>query len=179
MQTYFIWLWLETAYTQTFSRVPDGGNSQVGFIGSLAASSLKETITTMQLELPMFTLASQFNISYSANVTNNQMDCNGFYMNVFQWPSQQADALCADTSNTFNFVNNPTNNQGYIKTAIALTSIYLYGNKFDTANQDYYGTFMNLTGWNQIQITQQVHNPNSLVTYFMDNEIAAPVYAHY
>jgi hypothetical protein len=38
---------------------------------------------------------------------------------------------------------------------------------------------MNLTGWNQIQITQQVHNPNSLVTYFMDNEIAAPVYAHY
>jgi len=90
--------------------VPDGGDYQVGFNGSLAASSLKETITTMQLELPMFTLASQFNLSYSANVTNNQMDCNGFYMNVFQWPSQQADALCADTSNTFNFVNNPTNN---------------------------------------------------------------------
>lgn len=27
MQTYFIWLWLETAYTQTFSRVQNKGNS--------------------------------------------------------------------------------------------------------------------------------------------------------
>jgi hypothetical protein len=101
----------------------------------------------MRLELPMFTLASQFNISYSANVTNNDMTCVDFYSTVFLWPSTQTDALCNDASNTFNFVNNPLNNQGYIKTAIALTSVYLYGNKFNTANADYFSTFMALTGW--------------------------------
>lgn len=127
----------------------------------------------------MFTLASQFNVSYTANVTNNGLDCNSFYMNIFEWPSQQADALCNDVTNTFNFAYNPDNYQGYIKTAVALTSIYLYGGKFDTANADYWNLFQYLTQWNAIQITQQVHNPNSLVTYFMVNEIEAPVYAHY
>jgi len=57
----------------------------------------------------MFTLASQFNVSYSANVTNNGLTCNTFYMNIFEWPSNVADSLCNDVTNTFNFVNNPNN----------------------------------------------------------------------
>ena len=107
----------------------------------------------MRLELPMFLYASQFNVSYSANVTNNDLNCLGFYQNVLQWPSAQADALCADPSNTFNFVKNPDNFQGYIKTCVALTSVFLYANKFNTANAGYYDTFQSLTGWNAIRIT--------------------------
>ena len=73
-------------------------------------------------------------------------------MNVLQWPSNVANNLCNDTSNTFNFVNNPNNFQGYIKTTVALTSIFLYGNNFDTANAGYYNTFSALTGWNPMTI---------------------------
>jgi hypothetical protein len=57
----------------------------------------------------------------------------------------QTTALCNDASNTFNFVNNSTNNQGYFKSAVALSSVYLYRNKFNTANADYWDLFLNLT----------------------------------
>jgi hypothetical protein len=123
----------------------------------------------MRLELPMFIYASQFNVSYSANVTNNGMTCTDFYMNILEWPSGVTANLCNDASNTFNFVKNEDNFQGYIKTAVALTSIFLYGNKFDTANAGYYSTFQALTGWNVITISQQTTNPNSIVSDFMTN----------
>ena len=70
-QTYLIWLWLDTAYDMTYSRVQDGGNAQVGAISGIGANSFQDTMTTMMLELPMFTWASQFNISYAANVTSS------------------------------------------------------------------------------------------------------------
>ena len=78
-------------------------------IGKYAADSLRDAMSTMRLELPMFIYASQFNVSYSANVTNNGLDCEGFYMNVLQWTSATSKDLCKDTSNTFNFVYNPKN----------------------------------------------------------------------
>jgi hypothetical protein len=67
--------------------------------------------------------------------------------------------LCNDPSNTFNFVNNPDNFQGYIKSTIALTTVYLYSNNFDTANAGYYNTFKSLTGWDASYIQTMVHNP--------------------
>lgn len=70
-QTYFIWLWLNTAYELTYSRTKVGGDPQVGLISSIGAPAFEETMTIMQLEFPMFTYASQFNISYAANVTNS------------------------------------------------------------------------------------------------------------
>lgn len=83
-------------------------------------------MTTMQLELPLFTWATQFNSSYMANVTSLGQTCNSFYTDVALFPREQADALCADKTNTFNFVNVPDGNQGYFQTAVALTSIWLY-----------------------------------------------------
>jgi hypothetical protein len=138
-----------------------------------------DTISTMMIELPMFTYASQCNISYALNVTNNNQTCMDFYQNTLLLSNAEATALCSDSSNTFNFVNNPTNYQGYIKTCVALTSIYLYGNNYNTANAGYYATFLALTNWTSFQISQQVHSPTSIFTYFVTNEIAAPVYAHY
>lgn len=152
-QTYFLWLWLDTLLDTYWNRLQDGGSSQTGFVANLNANSLRQGMNLMQLELPMFLMASQFNISYSYNVTNNGMDCLTFYMNVLQWPSETSNALCNDTTNTFNFVYNPNNYQGYIKTCVALSSVFLYGNKFNTANAGYYQRFFQLTGWNAFQIT--------------------------
>ena len=151
-QTYLIWLWLDTAYDMTYSRVQDGGNAQVGAISGIGANSFQDTMTTMMLELPMFTWASQFNISYAANVTSSGQTCESFYT-MIGFPTAQMTGLCADSSNTFNFVYNATNNQGYFKSALALTSVYLYRNKFDTANAQYWSLFLKLTGWNSIQVT--------------------------
>jgi hypothetical protein len=39
-QTYLIWLWLQTAMTQTWNRESDGGDSQTGYLSNLAAGSL-------------------------------------------------------------------------------------------------------------------------------------------
>lgn len=79
--------------------------------------------------------------------------------------------MCNDASNTFNFVNNPDNFQGYIKTTMALTTVYLYSNKFDTANAGYYNIFHNLTGWNADTIQTLVHDPTNIMTGFVMNEI--------
>jgi hypothetical protein len=57
-QTYLIWLWIDTAFNQTFSRVMDGGNAQVGAISGRGSQTLKDTMNTMMIELPMFTWAS-------------------------------------------------------------------------------------------------------------------------
>lgn len=78
-QTYMIWLWLNTAYDLTYSRTADGGDAQVGLISSIGAPAFEETMTIMQLEFPMFTYASQFNISYAANVTSSGQTCTSFY----------------------------------------------------------------------------------------------------
>lgn len=60
-----------------------------------------------------------------------------------------------------------------------MTSVYLYGNNFNTAGAGYYDLFLQLTGFTAFQITNLVHSPTSGVTYFMTNIIAPPVYAHY
>lgn len=90
-----------------------------------------------------------------------------------------ATALCNDQSNTFNFVSNPSDFQGYIKTCVALTSVYLYGSDFNTANGNYYETFMNLTGWTELEFATNVQDPTSIFTFFFTNEISGPIYSHY
>jgi hypothetical protein len=127
----------------------------------------------------MFTYASQFNISYAQNVTSSGQNCNSFYTGVLTFPQDKADALCNDSTNTFNFMLNPTNDQDYFKSALALTSVYLYGGNFNTANANYYELFLQITGWSQMQVTSMVQNNNSMVSYFMNNIVAPPVYAHY
>jgi hypothetical protein len=133
----------------------------------------------MLLEFPMFTLASQFNISYAFNVTNAGMNCTQFYENILLWPTTTSASLCSDPSGTFNFQNNSTDFQGYIKTSIALTSIYLYSNKYNTAEADYFDTFTALTGWSSFQISQYITSPGSMMTYFVTSELQTPVYDWY
>lgn len=72
-QVYMIWLWLDTAFQLNFQR--NTTRSEIGFIGNIAGDATFETVTLMQLELPMFTYATQFNTSYYSNVTLAQQDC--------------------------------------------------------------------------------------------------------
>lgn len=150
-QTYLLWLWLNTALRINFQK--NTGSNSIGFYGNMAGQATKDIISRMTLEFPMFTIASQLNISYSANVTSSGQNCNSFYKTILNFPNEQSNNLCNDPSNTFNFVYNTTNYQQYIKTAVALTSVYLYGNKFNTANANYFETFQNLTGWNILEVT--------------------------
>lgn len=129
-QTYLIWLWLNEAYYNHWNgtstnTVASGvtGNPQAGAYSVLAAQAWEDSVTTMRLELPLFTYASQFNVSYAANVTSSNIDCSTFYTTIFQFDATSTAALCADTSNTFNFVNDPTNYNGYFTTAVALSTI--------------------------------------------------------
>lgn len=151
-QTYMLWLWLDTAYSQTYARIPDGGSPQVGIISGVGAPAFEDTITTMTLELPLFTYASQFNISYAANVTDTGINqtCESFYTMLIPSKASAVTALCNDPDGIFNFVYNATNYQGYFKSAVALSSVYLYSNRFNTANANYYDHFLSLTGFNSI-----------------------------
>jgi hypothetical protein len=108
----------------------------------------------MNLEVPLFTMATYMNISYATNITATPTnDCSYFYTTVLGFTDATAVSnLCADSSNTFNFVMDSDASQSYIKTSIALMSVYYYGNGFNTANADYYGTFMTLTNWTSDQI---------------------------
>jgi hypothetical protein len=56
-------------------------------LSGLASSALDDAMQIMNLELPMFTMASQFNISYSVNMTNVPgFGCNAFYSTVLNFP---------------------------------------------------------------------------------------------
>lgn len=81
-----LWLWLNTAYRNTLERQLNNGNLQIGKVGALAADSLYNTVTMMQLEFPQFTYGSQFNITYADLVANNAMTCNDFYLTTCGFP---------------------------------------------------------------------------------------------
>ena len=56
-----IWLWMDTLWNQTFSRIEPGqepeGSYQIGIIGTLGATAFSTEMTVMQLEFPMLTIA--------------------------------------------------------------------------------------------------------------------------
>jgi hypothetical protein len=95
-----LWLWLWNAQLESFSW-GFTGTSQFGYVGGLAAEPFAEQMSIMQLEVPLFTLATAFNMSYIANTTQT---CDDFYTNTISLDSATAALLCADPSNTFNFM---------------------------------------------------------------------------
>lgn len=136
-QTYFIWLWLSTAHSQVFNRIQDGGNEQTGLMGSIGAKANNDAFTTMKIEFPLLLIASSFNNTYWNNVTTNGQDCYYFYTNVFNFGETGANNLCSDPTNTFNWVKGP-GDEGYLKTSLALLTVYFYGANFNIANAGYY-----------------------------------------
>lgn len=151
-QTYLLWLWLYYAGINSFDVVSYSNTvastSNYGYMGQLGSEYLEEWWPIMNLEVPLFTMASAMNMSYVANNTN----CDSFYTTTLGFDAAMATTLCADPSNTFNFVQNTTDNQDYFLSSVALMTVYYYGNGFNTANASYFDTFSNLTGWNSTEI---------------------------
>ena len=57
---YMLWLWMEKAWTETLVREQDGGSQKLSILSQRGSASLKDTITTMKLEVPLLTLAEEF-----------------------------------------------------------------------------------------------------------------------
>lgn len=74
-RAYLIWLWMTTAWDLTFEQKQNGGNFQIGVIGTLGATAFSTEMTTMSLEFPMLTMASQV----SSDVTTSGLACADFY----------------------------------------------------------------------------------------------------
>lgn len=133
-------------------------------------------MSIMQLELPLFTYASEFNITFAANAFGT-MDCNSWYTTILNWDTATASALCSDSSNTFNW-NNAGGNQGYFKTAVALLTIYFYNFSFNTANAGYYSKFASLTQKTGPEIVT-LFQGGAFDTVFTGPNIMGGVYNHF
>ena len=65
-RAYMIWLWLNTAYQQSFEQVQNGGSYQSGVNSKLQAKAFQDVMTNMQLEFPMLTIAQQIASQFEA-----------------------------------------------------------------------------------------------------------------
>lgn len=52
-----LYLWMNTTWDLTFEQAQNGGNFQIGVIGTLGATAFYETMTVMSIEFPMLILA--------------------------------------------------------------------------------------------------------------------------
>lgn len=136
-------------------------------ISRLGAQTAATNLTTMQLEFPLLVYASAFNHSYAQNVTNYGQTCNTFYTQVLNFGQANADGLCNDPSNTFNWSTKP--GEGYFQTALALLTIYFYEYKIDIANAGYFHKFSELSGYTGFQIVQNLNDPTKLTHWLVKN----------
>lgn len=60
-----LYLWMNTTWDLTFEQAQNGGNFQIGVIGTLGATAFYETMTVMSIEFPMLILAQQMSYEYS------------------------------------------------------------------------------------------------------------------
>ena len=65
-RAYMLWLWMKTAWDLTFARTQNGGSFQIGVIGTLGATAFNAEMTTMSLEMPMLTIATQMEQDFNA-----------------------------------------------------------------------------------------------------------------
>ena len=162
-RAYLIWLWMTTAWDLTFEQKQNGGNFQIGVIGTLGATAFSTEMTTMSLEFPMLTMASQV----SSDVTTSGLACADFYTTNLDLTSDQATALCTKSTN-FTFTDP-------FLTSVALTNAYLYQNTF---NSYYYTEFLSVSGVSPVAINDTFYGSDSaFTTYF--NSINSEIYSQY
>jgi len=63
-RAYMLYLWMNTTWDLTFEQAQNGGNFQIGVIGTLGATAFYETMTLMSMEFPMLLLAQQMSYNY-------------------------------------------------------------------------------------------------------------------
>ena len=145
---------MSTAWDLTFTRIPEGGSYQIGVIGTLGATAFSETMNTMNLELPMLTIAEQLSLDYA----DSGYDCKSFYVNKFSMNDNSATNLCT-TSQNYTFVDP-------FQTAVALTTTFLYENTF---NAFYFNEFISVSQYPQEQLNTLFYGDGSTWTSYYDS----------
>lgn len=114
----------------------------------------------MQLEFPMMTIADKIADYFTQNKT---LVCEDFYVHNLTLSYIQADNLCFSSSN-FTFADP-------LKTAVALTNVYLYQDKY---NSFYIKEFKNKTDYD---VTSFYDDNNTFNIYF--DQIQRDIKSHY
>lgn len=122
-QVYFIWLWLYTAESITYNRIPDGGNASTGSITNIGTVAAANAFTTMQLEFPLLVMAEAFSDIYKT--TYGGAGCYAFYYTTLGM-TVNAETLCATPNFNFALEAGPQNNMGYFQSSLALLTLYFY-----------------------------------------------------
>jgi len=78
------------------------GNAQIGQLTMKGAMQFENAMTTMMLEFPAFTFATALAQQYTAS----GQSCNDWYTSNLGWQASTITALCGDSKNIFNWVNN-------------------------------------------------------------------------
>lgn len=86
-RTYLLWLWMQTAWNETFSQ---GDSYQVGLVGSLGAAAFDEVMTNMKLDFPMLTIAEAMKYNY----TSSGLSCYNFYEDYLGMDDDMTERLC-------------------------------------------------------------------------------------
>lgn len=73
-----LYLWMNTTWDLTFEQAQNGGNFQIGVIGTLGATAFYETMTLMSMEFPMLLLAQQMSYNYYLQ-SSTGITCQAFY----------------------------------------------------------------------------------------------------
>ena len=133
-RTYLLWLWMQTAWNETFSV---GQGYQNGLIGSISANAFEERMATMNIEFPMLTIAQTMKYNY----TESGLDCADFYTTKLGVADSIAQNLCQQSTN-FTFADP-------MLTCVALTNTYLYLGEF---NMWYYDEFMDVTDISSLSV---------------------------
>ena len=95
-RAYMLWLWMQTAYDLTFARYqnePIPGSFQIGVIGTLGATAFSVEMTTMSLEMPMLTLATQMALDFESS----GLTCQDMYTTNLGLTDVQATSLCTSS----------------------------------------------------------------------------------
>ena len=107
-----VYLWIETLFEQTFQRVQDGGNIELGVMPSLGSQAFLQWMQVMRYEVPAILYGSVLqNITVSAGKEAPD-NCTEFYTAI-GFSQAQSEAICQDSlfdfsqpmSTYFNLVN--------------------------------------------------------------------------
>ena len=78
-QLYALWLWMETTWDLSFERTQDGGDRQIGTIGTLGATAFDQFMTIMSLEFPIMVYAEQMSLQFTELLASESNNCTTIY----------------------------------------------------------------------------------------------------
>jgi hypothetical protein len=89
-----LYLWLTYLKSDTFQRIPEHGNTEIGVIGLLASQAMSQAINEMEIEVPTILYSQALNYAANNNLTG-PVDCTSFYTNDVKLDAGLSANLCS------------------------------------------------------------------------------------